>query len=406
VRVASAVLGAGFTGLAAARRLAALAPDAPVALLEAGRAGHGATGRSSGFVVDLAHFIARMPREHGERYHRLARSGIRELEGRMREFGIDAQWDARGWLHAAAGEDAARGLAGLEAWLDGRGEPCERLDGRGIREITGSAFYRAGLRLPGSVLVQPAALARGLAEHLPPGVSLYEESPVESVERRGGLFHLRTAGGEVVADRLLLAANGTTAALGFLKRRVLPLYTFGSFTRPLRDEEARPLGGEEEWGLLAEDPMGTTLRRTRDGRLLVRNLVHFSASLALPPARLAAARALHRQILASRFPGVGEEIELTHTWGGVLGVTPTRDVCFGRLSPGLYAAAGYTGAGIAFGTAAGGCLAELALGQEGEGLLRDALELPRPGWLPPQPWLGLGARLRAWRMNAQARKDL
>ncbi|HEV2845866.1 MAG TPA: FAD-dependent oxidoreductase, partial [Thermoanaerobaculia bacterium] len=242
------VVGAGFTGLAIARRLAELRPGWRVIVLDAHRAGEGASGRSSGFVVDRAHFIARMDFEASRAYMRLCRFGIDQLRDTVRRHGIACDWDEAGWIHAAAGEEGAAALPNLRAWLDRLGEPYEWLDADGLARVTGTAHYRAGLRLPGSVLVQPAALGRGLAAALPPSVELFESAPVRTIDR-GERFRLEAGEGVVEADRLFLAANGCTPALGFLRRRVFPLFTFGSLTRPLTPEEQEILGGERDWGL-------------------------------------------------------------------------------------------------------------------------------------------------------------
>src|SRR5262245_9003913 len=267
----AAVVGAGFTGLAVARRLAELRPGWRIAVVEAQRAGSGASGRSSGFVVDLAHFIARMDFESSRRFVEISRSGIGELRALVERRGIACDWDERGWLHVAAGEIGLASLPYLTAWLDRLGERYEPLDREGIERVTGTSFYRGGLRLPGSVLVQAGALVRGLAAALPPNVGLFEESPVRTIERIGDGFRLAAAGGEVRAERVFLVLNGYAPALGALGRRLFPLQTFGSLTRPLTPEEQEALGGEREWGILAEDPMGSTVRRTRDQRILIRN---------------------------------------------------------------------------------------------------------------------------------------
>jgi glycine/D-amino acid oxidase-like deaminating enzyme len=402
--VECAVLGAGFTGLAAARRLAELRPGSRVALVEARRAGGGASGRSSGFLVDRAHFIARLELEASRRYRGLCRSGIEALRALVRRYAIPCDWDESGWLHAAATEAGAAELPGLRAWLETLGEPFDWLEAAALRRITGSHLYRVGLRLPGSVLAQPAALARGLASSLPETVDLYEESPVREIRRRNGRFRLTAGAGAVEADRLFLATNGYTPALGFLRRRVFPLVTFGSLTRPLTAGEQERLGGEREWGLLSEDPMGSTVRRTRDQRILIRNTVRYLPGFTAGGRILAAARACHRRAFAARFPAI-QEVEFEHSWSGVMGSSPNRGHCFGEIAPGLFAAAGYTGAGIAIGTTAGILLADLALG-EGSALLEDMLSLPEPTRLPPQPFLGLGIRWRVARMNASASEVL
>ncbi len=395
------VVGAGFTGLAAARRLAELRPDWRVVLLDAQRAGGGAAGRSSGFVVALAHFVARMEAEAAARFVRLSRWAIAELRELVARHGIDCAWDESGWLHVAAGEPAERALGMLAAWLDGLGEPYERLDAAGMRALTGTAYYRAGIRLPGSVLVQPAALCRGLAASLPAGVELYEESPVRRLRREAGGFVLEAGAGEIAAERLFLAANGALPSLGFLGRRLFPLFTFGSLTRVLAPAERAALGGAPEWGLLAGEPLGSTVRRTRDQRLLVRNTVHYTRALGVPERLLERARAAHRRALLDRFPQLAG-VPLEHTWGGLMGMTSNRQHYFGRLDEGLYAAGGYSGCGIAMGTAAGRLLADLALGVDSPEL-RDMLALPGPAPLPPEPFLGWGVRARLALLAASAR---
>ncbi len=395
-----AVVGAGFTGLAAARRLTELAPGAPVVVLEAQRAGFGASGRSSGFLVDIAFFTTRMNPEAAERHVRLSRRGIDELRRLVESHGIDCAWDDAGWLHVAAGEAGLRDLETLRRWLEARGEDRVDLDAGALESITGTSFYRSGVRLPGRPLVQAAALVRGLAAALPAGAELFEDSPVRALERFRERWRLRTPHGSVLARRVLLATNGFTPGLGFLERRIFPLVTFGSLTRRLDEAEREALGGEREWGVLAQDPMGSSVRRTRDQRLLVRNTLCYTPSL-VPSARARRrARRAHRQALDRRFPALAG-VDLEYTWAGVMGASPSRRHVFGRIDEGLYAVAGFTGAGIALGTAGGGLLAELAAGGSSEAL-SDMAALPSPDPLPRRPLFDLGARMRVAWMNARA----
>jgi glycine/D-amino acid oxidase-like deaminating enzyme len=399
LRADCAVVGAGFTGLAIARRLTELRPGWRVVVLEAQRAGDGASARSSGFLVDLVDFVSEMEPPARRRYVETAQGGIGALRRLVREHGIDCAWDDRGWLRAAAGPGGCDFLGTYPPLLDELGIGYERMDAEGMEAVTGSRFYRRGLRLTGYPLVQPAALVRGLARALPESVELYEETSVRRVER-GRCFRLDTDLGSVTADRLFLATNGYTPGLGFLARKVFPLLTFGSLTRPLSDAEREAVGGEPEWGILAMDPMGSTVRRTRDQRLLIRNTVGYARKLRPARGLLKKARAGHRRALAARFPELGG-IDLEHTWSGLMGTSWSRRHWFGELEPGLYAAAGYTGAGIAMGTASGTHLAELATGLPSEGL--DALrELPKPNWMPPEPFLSFGGKFLAHRMNSQA----
>lgn len=394
-----AVIGAGFTGLAAARRLAELRPGWRVVVLEAQRAGYGATGRASGFVVDLAGFIAAMPEESSRHFVRLSRAGIAELRRLVTAHAIDCDWDERGWLHVAAGDRGRRSLDGLHAWLEGLCEPFEWLDAAAMERLAGTPFYRAGLRLPGSVLVQSAALARALATALPPCVELYEQTPVVTIEP-GRPYVVATIGGRLRAERLVLATNGYTPGLGFLRRKLFPLLTFGSFTRPLEPAEQASLGGERAWGLLAQDPMGSSVRRTVDQRLLIRNTICYRPDFRASERLYHQARANHRAALLRRYPQLAE-VDFESTWAGVMGAVPSLYPFFGFLDERMVAAVGYTGAGIAMGTISGLLAAELVSGESSE-LLGERLRLPGPRQLPPEPFLGLGIRGKTAWMNASA----
>ena len=394
------IIGAGFTGLAAARRVAELRPGREVVLLDAQRAGCGASARSSGFVVDLAHFVARMEPGPRERYIALARRGIADLRAVVAGSDVDCQWDETGWFHVAHSAAAGASLGMLRRWLEESGERHQWLEREALAELLGCSFYRAGIRLPGSILVHPGALVAAMVRALPAEVLLCEESPVLALEPVKNGVRAITPNGSVKAERVLLALNGYSAALAAPTRRVLPLLTFGSLTRPLTAAEQASLPGLREWGVLAEDAMGSTLRRTRDQRLLIRNTVHYDRCYRVTTAVEDGVREAHRRAFVARFPSLSA-VEFEYSWGGVMGVTPSRTPFFGQLSDRTFSACGFTGAGIAMGVSLGARLAELALGEAGS-LLELARAQPRPTLLPPEPFLSIGARFRARGMNRSA----
>jgi glycine/D-amino acid oxidase-like deaminating enzyme len=383
------VVGAGFTGLAIARQLAVHRPGWQIALVEGQRAGYGASGRNSGFAGAITHLDPTRGIEEALRLGRLCRAGIGALHSVVREHGIACDWTECGRIHAAAEDHGLRNLERLVRILEAAGEAHEMLDRPALAVALGTDHYQAGVHIASTVLLQPAALARGLSGALPENVTLYEESPVRRIQRQDR-WRVDADEGAVRADRVFLAVNGYAAELGILRRRVFPLLTFASWTRPLAVGEQAQVGNREQWGLVAEDRMGTTLRRTRDGRILVRSVVRFAPSLRVAERDLAQIRAKHQRSLRTRWPGL-EDVEFEFSWGGVLGMTLNQGQFFGRLGPELYASLGYNGTGVAMGTASGMLLADYALSAD-SALLGDALALPRPAWLPPQPFLGWGVR--------------
>jgi glycine/D-amino acid oxidase-like deaminating enzyme len=383
------VVGAGLTGLAIARQLALHQPGWQIALVDGQRAGYGASGRNSGFAGAITHLDPTRGIEEALRLGRLCRAGIDALRSVVRERGIACDWAECGRIHAADDDRALRNLEDLFRILEAAGEAHQALDRRALARALGTDHYRAGVHIASTVLLQPAALARGLAGVLPENVTLYEVSPVRRI-RRVGRWCVDAGKGTLRADRLFLALNGYAAGLGVLRRRVFPLLTFASLTRPLVPDELAQVGDREQWGLVAEDRMGTTLRRTPDGRILVRNGVRYAPSLRVAERSLARIQAEHRRSLRARWPGL-EGVELEFSWGGVIGMTLNQGQFFGRLGPELYASLGYNGTGVAMGTASGVLLADYAVGAD-SALLCDALALPRPAWLPPQPFLGWGVR--------------
>lgn len=397
------VLGAGITGLSAARRLAELLPETRILLVEAQRVGLGASGRNSGFLTDLGHYDRRLAPEKQRRRIQLARAGIESLRQRVRSHRIECAWREGGRLHGAAGDAGTRAVERFLRQLDALGEPYEELDASKLEAITGTSYYRAGARLPGGVLVQPAALVRGLAGALPANVVLLEESPVRAIQA-GAMLGLECAEGSIEAANLLLTTNAFSPALGFLRQRMFPLRVFASLTRMLTQAEQSALGGEREWGLVPEIPVGTTLRRTPDQRLLIRNSASYAPGGRTSERQIEAVRAAHRHSLRVRFPELAG-VDLEYTWAGVVAISLNEAPFFGRLASNIFGAAVCNGVGMALGAASGMLLADLAVGAESE-LLRHVQSLPRPSWLPPPPLLGLGVRpILAW-MHRQARAEL
>lgn len=395
------VLGAGLAGLAAARRLAELQPEKQVALIDARRVGFGAAGRNSGFMIDLPHDLTSHSytgaRDADFRQIHLNRGAISFLRDIVQRHGIECDWQEKGKLHGAVETHGMRALESFAKGLDALEEPYRKLDVHEMKRITGTDFYRAGMHAPGAVLVQPAALVRGLGASLPDNVQLYEDSPVRSIDI-GNPHTLVTDQGRISAPKLILANNAYAAQFGQLglKGRILPVYTYGSLSRPLTEQEQASLGGEESWGLIPADPMGTTVRRLSNGRICIRNSFTYNPNVSASADRLQRARASHWNSFEKRFPML-PNVELEYTWGGALCVSRNGGTPFGEIKPGVYSAVCQNGLGLTRGTISGKLIAEYALGVESE-LLDYMLQQPKPTANPPEPLLGMGVRSTlAWK---------
>jgi glycine/D-amino acid oxidase-like deaminating enzyme len=392
------VVGGGFTGLAAARQLALNFPDDEIVLVEGQEVGYGTSGRNAGFAIDLPHDIGADDYigdiATAKTSLRLNLLGQNILKGLVEEHGIECHLRCSGKYQAAV-ED--RGVAVLEAYrkgLDRLGADYEVIDGKQLPEHIGTRFYKQALFTPGTVLIQPSALVKGLADSLPRNVSLYENTVITDVHygRKTVLVH---RGGTITADRLILANNAFGTHFGFLPRAFLPIFTYGSLTRPLTEAEQQRLGGKDFWGVIPADPFGTTLRRTHDNRILVRNSFSYIADGRARQAYLDRYLRRHQQSFARRFPLL-PDVGFEYTWGGGLAMSRNHMGFFGELAPNVFGALGCNGLGITRGTVTGTLLADWLAGKDTD-LTQSLLSAPKPCGNPPEPILSLGVNANlAW----------
>lgn len=379
LKVKFAVLGAGFTGLACARRLAELYPDEKVAVLESKRIGEGNSGRNSGFLLDTAFYADDSPAVHCAR-NRLQKEGLAEIRKVVEAYGIDCDWQPWGNLYGALTPQEERHLDARAAPYRAAGETLETWSAAEMEAATGSHKFRRGLFHQGSVLVQPVALVRGLAQTLPSNVSLFESSPALSIARHGSGFRVETPSGRLDADKVFVCVNGNIPAFGYGGNRLVKVATFAALSRRLVPD-GNSLNGSEPFGLLPSFSGGPTIRKTKDNRLLVRAHFAFAPDGNVPQkATRDFVRKAHR-IVGFRWP-CREDIEFEFVWDGTMVLTRNSGQFFGEMADGLFLSACCNGAGNTLGTASGKLLAELAAGQKTP-LLSDQMTIPHPSWVPP-----------------------
>ncbi|MEM6546263.1 MAG: FAD-binding oxidoreductase [Pseudomonadota bacterium] len=400
------VIGAGWAGLAAARRLTQLAGGDRIVILEAGRIGEGPAGRNSGFMIDLPHKLQSNNYagqvDADRRQTLLNRAAIAFAAEAAEEYGLDAEAFARtGKINAAA---TRRGMAQNQAYaahLASLSEPHKLLDAGAMQGITGSSYYRSGLYTPGTALVQPAKFVRGVAKGLAGKVSLYETTPATEIARRGRDWRLATPKGSVAAPRVILAVNGHLESFGYMARRLVHIHLYASMTRALTESEKRALGGEPRWGLTPADPAGSTVRRIESKagtRVIMRNSMTYDPGMETSEVRVTRLGRRHDRSLAARFPALAG-VEMDHRWGGRLCLSLNDAPVFGEIEEGVFSACVQNGLGTTKGTIAGKLAADLAA-QGNDPLVAELLAEDQPTRLPPKPLSTLGAvatmRWRQW----------
>jgi glycine/D-amino acid oxidase-like deaminating enzyme len=395
VRADWLVVGAGFAGLSAARQLRRHQPGERVVVIEAQRVAWGASGRNSGFMIDLPHELSSNSyagsRETDIRQIQQNRAAIAFVREAAEEFGLIEHLAPIGKLHGAADTAGERSLKHFSRHLSELGENWQSLDAEDMRRITGSTYYRGGIHAPGTLLIQPAAYILGLAKALAVrhGVAVYEKSPLLCLET--GPDHVaHTPHGTVTAPRVILAVNGHIESLGLYRRRLMHVFTYASMTRQLTAAEQGRLGGEPEWGLVPAHPMGTTVRRLANGRIVVRSVFSWNPDRRTTTRQVKEVGAVHDRCFAARFPMLAN-VSMEYRWGGHLCLSRNSVPAFGEVEKRIYSCACQNGLGTTKGTLSGMLAADLASDVPSE-LLAQWQSLPPPRKLHPEPFMSLGAR--------------
>lgn len=382
IRVRYAIVGAGYTGLAAARRLHELDPDGTIIVLEGLEIGEGSSGRNSGFANprDSKIGLSTTQMERAEKLNDFAAEGFDALLAAMRDGGFGCDLERTGRITGAATELGAAKIRGMVDGARQHGFAHEALDAEGMQRLIGSRYYRCGIRTEEGYLLQPAALIRGLADSLPPAIRLCETSPVIQLEP-GKPTRLRTDKAVIEADIVILATNAAIKHFGYWRDGLVTIYTYAGISAEMTTEEAAQLG-IPAWGLLPAHRLGTTVRRVGANRMMVRSLYAYEKPIAPEAARAALTSCFHR-----RYPGLGH-IPLEHVWGGTTALTMNGAPRWGEVAPGIFASAGCNGSGVVKGTVLGKRLAEMIVTGDPQETLRAVYG--SANWVAPEPFRTIG----------------
>ncbi|WP_394068423.1 NAD(P)/FAD-dependent oxidoreductase [Xanthobacter aminoxidans] len=358
-RVDVAVVGAGYTGLAAALRLAGA--GARVTVLEAAGIGSGGAGRNVGLVnaglwVMPDDIVATLGAEKGEGLLSLLGGAPAEVFALVARHAIPCEATPNGTLHCAVGRAGRAEIEARAAQWQARGAPVHLLDADAARAMIGGGTYRGALLDDRAGTIQPLAYARGLARAaMGAGAVIHTASPVRAAEEGAGGWVLRTDGGRLAADWIIVA----TDAYSFgpwerLAREQVPLPYFNFATPPVPDAlRQRILPGRQ--GIWDTQQVLTSLRYDAAGRLVFGSIGALGGLAGVH-------EAYARRALARLFPEL-PPAPFEAGWFGTIGMTDDALPRLRRLARNVVSISGYNGRGIGPGTVFGRLLADLVLGR-------------------------------------------
>lgn len=370
------VIGGGFTGLQAACRLAE--GGAHVVLLEAARLGDGASGRNGG---QLGTGHRTWPEDQAETYGFATAKALfglaEEAKSHLLEFArkhaieIDYRPGQMSVVHKHRYVESYRRHADIMAekydyphirFMD-RDETSRRL---------GSSHYLAGIRDTGTGHIHPLKLLVGAARAASrAGAALHENTPAKSIRGEQGRISVITPRGTVTAERALIACNAYIDGLEPLTAaHVMPIRSFIGATVPLDDAFGVLPGGES-----VDDSRFVVryFRKSADGRLLFGGREAYTAD---DPRDIS--RHIRRQI-AEIYPAL-RDVEITHAWGGSVGITVPREPYVREVMPGVTSIGGFSGHGVMLSNYTGKLYADTVLGNRDRLELLKTLDVPRfPG---------------------------
>jgi glycine/D-amino acid oxidase-like deaminating enzyme len=364
-RVDVAVIGAGFTGLSAARTLAK--GGARVVVLEAENVGWGASCRNGGMVLSglklgTPTLVKRYGREATKRMYAASLDSIDCVEEIVREEGIACDFTRSGHLEVACKakhfEEFRRGAETIEREFGHRLQIIEKKD---LRSEIGSAIYHGGMVDEVSAGVNPARYVAGLGCAVAKaGAEIHEKTRVTGLSRpvQGGDrgWKVATSRGVLQAKDVLVATSGYTSGVTrTLQKKIIPIGSFIIVTEVLREELAQELSPRNRMIYDSKNYL-YYYRLTPDRRML------FGGRAAFFPENENTVREsarILREGMISVYPQL-RDAKLEFVWGGTLDFAFDIMPHAGQMN-GMYFSVGYAGHGVAMATLLGKRVAEAIL---------------------------------------------
>ena len=415
-----AIVGGGFTGLWTAYYLRRLDPTLRVTVIERDICGFGASGRNGGWVIgELAAGIGKYATladlPASLRLARAVFDSVDEIGRVTAAEGIDCGYHKGGVIRWARNVPQARRQAAQvvhEHELGLNEDEIRLLSAEEAREHGRATGVLGGIFYAPCAAVDPVRLVRGLAEAVERhGAKIYEQTAAVAIDPGRVL----TDRGTVRAEVVVRATEAYTRDLRGRKRQLLPIYSLMIGTEPLPQSTFDEIGLADRPTFADDRYMVIYGQRTADDRIAFggRGVPYLYGSRISPSVERH--HRSHERIhdtLVDLFPALSEA-QVTHRWGGVLGVTRnwTPFVHFDRAA-GTAGAGGYVGEGVAPANLAGRTLADLICGTDSERVDLPWVGVHHRRWEPePLRWLGVrgsrwilaGADMYEYRTNRRAK---
>jgi len=401
------IVGAGYTGLSAARKLGQLYPNQKILLVDAQLAGEGASSRNSGYLVDTTlndGFTSNKELENYKKKADIYKLGIEVVKKFIKEYQVDCDWNECGKYFASSKSEDKSILENFSETLSKLGFKHNLLYKEELTKRLGTNFYNIALNTKGGILLHPGKLVRAMVDTLPENVKLYENTSLLDWKKINGLINCNFKNGSIKTKKIIFATNGFLKSLGIKKNYNFPITLTASMTKPLNDKEFKSIGEPKEWGVLPVRPMGATIRMTKDRRILIRNTAEVHNPFIMTQSDLKKRSIKQKDGIKKRFPQLPDDI-IQSTWSGIVSRTRNSSQIFEKIDENIFVAGCYNGSGIGVGTLFGEQIAIKASNEYTKEI--EIIEArSKPTWLPPQPFLNLGVKVRLMYERIRAKSEV
>ena len=401
------IIGAGYTGLSAARKLGQLYSNQKIILVDAQLAGEGASSRNSGYLVETTlndGFTSNKELENYKKKADIYELGIEVVKKFIKEYQVDCDWNECGKYFASSRLEDKKILMNFSETLTKLGFDHKLVDKTELSKKLGTSFYNIGLNTKGGILLHPGKLVRAMIDTLPKNVKLFENSSLINWKKNNDIILCTFKEAMIKTKKIIFATNGFLKSLGIKSNYNFPITLTASMTRSLTEDEFRSIGEPKEWGVLPVRPMGATIRMTKDRRILIRNTAEVYNPFQMSQSDLNKRKLKQKEGIKKRFPQLPNDI-IESSWSGIVSRTRNSSQIFEKIDKNIFVAGCYNGSGIGVGTLFGEQIA-LKASNENTKEIETIEARNKPTWLPPEPFLSLGVKTRLIYERLRARSEI